>query len=414
MEAKGSAARGPDADLARWRDRRELGGALIAAGAGSWLVHSVLMIVGLVVVFSVSLTNVDAAARSVLVSLLAFIGAIIAVLVATFLLGAGLLVYRAGTRGLSWRDWSSREARSVSNGTRAKGAAAAALVMVYGILGILVIGIYVLFLSTVSDQTPLPSALRAITLILTLWIIASIVLIAAAALLFSFLRSLRREAVSSEAFGGGGFLAYAITNGVGVFLFAGSLLMVLANPIFAPVGLVVPIIIGGVMELLAVPSVGIITFIILIVSALRLRKLQPGRGATPGAFGPRPAMPFPYAPPASPQQVLPPPVVGSAMTASAAGPSWRGVGNVPPPPPMEAAPVNPAAPFVTPPPPPPEDASWMLRLQAQMDTLEKALTSRIAELEREISETKGKLPEKPAAKTEAGTSAESLDEFDSL
>ena len=81
---------------------------------------------------------------------------------------------------------------------------------------------------------------------------------------------------------------------------------------------------------------------------------------------------------------------------------------------MEAAPVNPAAPFVTPPPPPPEEATWMLRLQAQMDTLEKALTSRIAELEREISETKGKLPEKPAAKTEAGTSADLLDEFDSL
>src|SRR3989442_11991424 len=92
MEDKGSAARVPEVDLALWRRRREVGGALVVAGSASWLVHSVLMMVGLVSVFSLSLQDVNAAARvGGLVSLLSFIGAIIPGFFAAFLIRAGPL-----------------------------------------------------------------------------------------------------------------------------------------------------------------------------------------------------------------------------------------------------------------------------------------------------------------------------------
>src|SRR5439155_1537509 len=94
-------------------------------------------------------------------------------------------------------------------------------------MGGALIGIYAVSLSTVSG---FQSALNAMILILLLWMVASILLIIGAAFVSSFLRSLRTEAVSTEAFGGGGFLGYAITNAIGVFLFAGPLFIILLSP----------------------------------------------------------------------------------------------------------------------------------------------------------------------------------------
>src|SRR5437867_957090 len=343
MEDKGSAARVPEVDLALWRRRREMGGALIVAGSASWLVHSVLMMVGLVGVFSISLTTVFDVQRSVLVSLLSFIGAIIAVLFATFLIGAGLLLYRTGIRDLSWKDWYTGEARFVSKVTRSKGGTAAAFVLAYGILGSAVIGIYAVSLSTVSG---FQSALNAMILILLLWMVASILLIIGAAFVSSFLRSLRTEAVSTEAFGGGGFLGYAITNAIGVFLFAGPLFIILLSPSTASPGLLIAIVIGAVMVMIAVPIAGIVVFSFFIVSALRLRRLQPGRRPAIGLFTSTPTMPpSPSAPRPSSQVVASsPPPIGNPSAVPAARPSWRGIGNVPPPPPLEGAAANPAPP----------------------------------------------------------------------
>ena len=417
MEDKGSAARVPEVDLALWRRRREMGGALIVAGSASWLVHSVLMMVGLVGVFSISLTTVFDVQRSVLVSLLSFIGAIIAVLFATFLIGAGLLLYRTGIRDLSWKDWYTGEARFVSKGTRSKGGTAAAFVLAYGILGSAVIGIYAVSLSTVSG---FQSALNAMILILLLWMVASILLIIGAAFVSSFLRSLRTEAVSTEAFGGGGFLGYAITNAIGVFLFAGPLFIILLSPSTASPGLLIAIVIGAVMVMIAVPIAGIVVFSFFIVSALRLRRLQPGRRPAIGLFTSTPTMPpSPSAPRPSSQVVASsPPPIGNPSAVPAAGPSWRGIGNVPPPPPLEGAVANPAAAVIVPPPPPPEDPTWMLRLQAQIESLEKAMNSRIDELEQAIAEAKDKLSGKPAGKPagkpEPEPSEKPADEFDSL
>ncbi len=444
MEGTVSGVPVSEANAALWQGRRQTGGALIVAGAACWLVHSVLMIVGFVVIFSIGLSSLEAAARSVLVSLLTFVGATIAVLFATFLIGVGLVLYRTGTLGLSWMDSYSGEGHHVSQGTRTKGLAAAVFVLLYGILGIAVIAIYAGLLSNTSN---LQAALNGMMSILTLWIVASILLIVGAALLSAFLHSLRTEAASAEAIGGGGVLAYSIVNAVGVLLLAGSLLAVFSSPLSAPVGLIVPMIVGGVMELLAVPIVGIVIFSLLIPIGLRLRKLQAGRRVAPGYYAPAaPMPPYPYAAPVVPQTYATPGLaVGSPIAAPVAAPSWLGVGNPPPPPSVEAPPANrPPAPAVQPP-PPPEGESWVLRLQAQLDSLEQAVkeqreflfqvergllegridnatyadivrnrTSRIAELEREIAETKGKLSGKPVGEAGPAPTAEPSKEPEDL
>lgn len=432
-----------EANAALWQGRRQTGGALIVAGAACWLVHSVLMIIGFVVIFSISLSSLEAAARSVLVSLLTFVGATIAVLFATFLIGVGLVLYRTGTLGLSWVDPYSGEGHQVSPGTRTKGLAAAVFILLYGILGIAVIAIYAALLSNTSD---IQAALNGLTSILILWIVASILLIVGAALLSAFLHSLRTETASAEAIGGGGVLAYAISNAVGVFLLAGSLLAVFSNPLSAPLGLIVPIVVGGVMELLAVPIVGIVIFSLLIPMGLRLRKLQAGRRVAPGYYAPAPTPPYPYAAPVVSQTYpAPGPAVGSAIAARVAAPSWPGAGYPPPPPSVEAPPANLASAPAAPPPPPPEGESWVLRLQAQVDSLERAVkqqkeflfevergllegridnatyadivrnrTSRIAELEREIAETKGKISGKPVGEVGPAPTAEPSKEPEDL
>ena len=445
MEGSYAGVQTPEAYAALWRGRRETGGALLAAGAVAWLIHSVLMIVGLVAIFSISLTNANAAAQSALAGITAFIAATVAVLLATFLVGAGLLVYQGGTHGLTAHEWWSGVTHSVSQTTQMKAKTGAVFVILYGVLGIIVIGIYAGLMNSASNLET-TAVLNGLKAILALWIVASVILIIGSALVSSFLNSLRVETATLQAFSGTGFLAYSILSAVGVFLFAGSLLAIASNPLSAQIGLIIPILIGAVIGLLVVPIAGMVVFSLLIAHGLRLRKLQPWSRPAPGYYPPVSSSLGPYyALPTAPSMVPPSvPMAAYGMSSPPIAGPYQTPGN-PPPPPVDVPPTNPVASLAPPPPAQAGDANWVLRLQGQIEGLERAVneqkdflfqverslvegridnatfsnivrnrTSRIAEFEREIAETKGKLSEKPAGRTGPEPSSEPSDEIDKL
>lgn len=365
-------AQTPEAYAALWRGRRENGGALILAGSASWLIHSVLMIVGLVAIFSVSLTDMNAASRSIFAALMVFIAATVAVLLATFLLGAGLLLYQGGTLGMTSHEWWSGVTHYVSPGTRTKAKAGAVFVIMYGILGIIVIGIYAGLMNSASNLD-FSGALNGLRAILALWIVASVFLIVGSALVASFLNSLRMETATLQSFSGTGFVVYSILSAVGVFLFAGSLLALASNPLAAQVGLIVPIMIGGVIGLLVVPIAGMVVFSLMIAYGLRLRKLQPGARPAPGSYPPAPSVLGMYY--TGPAALPPPPGAGYPLGVATAVP-YNVPANPLPPPPLA---YRPAA---NPQPPAPlaspmfagGDGSWVLRMETEIGGLQRAVT----------------------------------------
>ena len=405
----------PDSQNALWRGKRQTGGALIAAGAASWLVHSILMIVGLVAIFSISLTDIDSTTRSLTTSITAFIGAMVAVLLAAFVLAAGLIMYQGGTPGLSWQDWYSAQVRGVTAGTRGRAKVGAAFVAFYGVLGIAVVAIY-FGMSNAANSSDFQGVLNGFTAILVIWIVASIVLIAAGVFLASFLNSLRVETASLQSFSGAGFLGYAITNAVGVLLLAVPLLMLVSNPFSASFGLVIPFLIGGVMELLVVPIVGIVVFSLLISHALHLRKLQPG-ARYPAPYYPPPVVPT-YAGPAFYPAPAPAP-----FAAPVAAPLGRVEAGSPlPPPPASPVPPESGPPATS----PSSGEGWVLRLEGQIADMERAVneqkeflyqverslvegridnatyaeivknrSGRIADLEKQIADKRGLATKKP-------------------
>ena len=397
MGGVSSGALSPQAIAAKWRGKRETGGSLFAAGAAAWLVHSILMVLGLVLIFSISLTDFEAATQTVFAGLATFIAATVAVLLATFLLGAGLLVYQGGTPGLAMHEWWSGVTRQVSPSTRTRAKAGAALVIAYGVLGILVIAIYA-WMATSAQNLDFQAILNGIQMILLLWIVASILLMAGSALIASFLNSLRVETASHQSIGGIGFLAYAILSAIGVLLFAGSLMTIFTNPLSAQVGLVIPIMVGAVIGLLVVPIMGMVVFGLMIAYGLRLRKWVTGSQPAPGPYPPPARVPGQYpAPPAAPQMVPPSPAAGAGRPVAVPMPvPFAAPANpLPPPPGVGATFANPPAPV---PPPAPGPAavseSWVMRMETQIEGLQRTVNEqkdRILELEHEIADTKNRL-----------------------
>lgn len=339
--------------LAVGRGRLQAGGALVAGGAAAWLAHSALMIIGFVAILGLSATNVQQAIFAASTAMLAFLGAIVAVLLASLLLGIGLLVYPAGTAALRWQDWSGRP-YAISAGTRAKGRAAGVLVIVYGIQGILAV-VFLLQVRDAGARLDLAGALSAARLILYDWTIAAILLVVASSLHLAFLGSLRREIATSESLGGIGLLAYSIVNVIGVFLLTIPLLSLLSNPLgsVSATGLAVAGLIGVLFQVLVVPIIGIVVFALTIVYGVRLRKLV--GGTTAAAAGGVPFVPIGI--PLPNQPVSPAQPLAWSAGASYAAPT---AGRLSPSPVAESAAARAAD-------------SPVLRLQTQIDQLERAI-----------------------------------------
>jgi hypothetical protein len=363
MEGAYSGGWTPELNAALSLRKRENGGALIAAGAAAWLVHSILMILGLVAMFSISFTDVTAASQAIFASLTVFIAATIAVLLATFLLGVGFLLYQEGTFGLTFHEWWSGVIHQVSSSTRTKGKVAAVFVILYGILGIVVVAIYATLLNSVSTVNP-AAILSEVQTILALWLVASIFLVVGAVFVASFFNALRVETATFESFGGTGFVAYSISAAVGAFLVVGPLFAVMSNPRSAQVGLAVPMMIGGVIGLLVVPIMGIVVFSLMIGHGLRLRRMQAGPRPGSGSYPPGTPMNGPYvgSPPANGMYGAPKVVSDVLDAKSFPPPSMAEDFGTPPSEPLP----DPAARALS-------DTSWALRMEAAIHRMERAL-----------------------------------------
>jgi hypothetical protein len=288
-----------------------------------------------------------------------FLVAAIAVLIGSFLLGAGLIVYGGGVDALAWSDPATGRPFRASPGTRAKAIAGGVLSIVYGMQGIIA-GLLLVFPLSATLRLDLPN-IQGLQLFLLNWMIAAILLIAAASLMASFLSSLRREVASTEDVGALGFVAYAIVNGIAVFIIAGSLLLLGCCPtsgVFDPVTIVG---VGAFVEFLVAPTIGVVVFAPLIPTGRRLRRLQSGELQV---GSPRYLTVPPY--PASGYGLVTPLPSTGPYAAFSTGAS-----------------VAPADETMDPdtPPPPPEDlvpepiggAVWVLQMESEIRELESAL-----------------------------------------
>lgn len=354
MEGNTSGISTPESNEVQWRGWMRTGGALIAGGGATWLVASVLVIVGLISIFSVDVTDPQSLVTNAVASMTAFLVSLVVIPIAAFLAGAGLFIFESGTPALHWTDMSGRP-RGVSPATRAKARTAGALIILYGFLGVVSTVILALLMFGSGSASDVVALFEAI---LVVWILASVVLVVAAGMYSSFFRKVSAESASLEAAGGTALLVYAIMNVIGVFLLAIPLVWVFADPSSAPIGLVIPMLIGGLMELLVMPVVGMITFGFMAAHGARIREIRAGS---------QPMVPFYAAVPLAPAYVMP-----------YAAPYY------PSPPPPYAPP--PPAPVAQMPPPP-----LAPTLQGAAADSAAQVESRIAELENALTEQKGLL-----------------------
>ena len=290
--------------------RLHTGGGLVAAGSASWLVRSILMVVGFVALvwglLSVLSLSVERVATGLTVALLAFTGATVALLLGSFLLGTGLLVHQSGTAALAWTDGIGQRF-APTDATRRKAAAAGVLLLVHGTLALL--GISAMISLMAAGTSIDPGTIRRLTeTALAAWIIDAVILAVASGLVASYLLSLRRDLAFSEPLGATGFVVYAILDAVGVFLF-----VLVFSIQFNQAGGV--LLVAGLLELLVVPIVGIAAFALLVWTGARMRRLAPGPYLQPRPLGPvYPYYAYPgwplalaYAAPAPSDPEVPPP-----------------------------------------------------------------------------------------------------------
>ena len=293
--------------------RRQMGGALVAAGAGAFLAHSILMVVALVSLFSAISLDVERVVAGITGALVAYLAATISVLFASFLVGAGALSYQRGVSSLAWTDARGQRFAAAAE-TRDKAKAAGALVVAYGALGVVAIAnLAQMVFGGPMSQGDLFGSMR---LAFVLWAVAAVVLCVAAGLFDAFLSALRRDLAYPQAPGGGAFLAYAIVNAIGVFLFVLPVVIVGSTGSGFLGGLAIASA-GLFLEFLVVPIIGIVTFSLLVSTGLRMRRLV--RGPHAPVQPPVPVLPYvtvypypvyaapPPPPPAAPARLPGPP-----------------------------------------------------------------------------------------------------------
>ena len=249
------------------------GTSLIVAGAALWLVHSVLMLVGLAVVFGYSLVNLSQGLGIPVASVFAYVGATVAALLASFLMGSGLLLYQGGGNDLTGSEGAPRRV-ALAPDTRKRAKAACAAFLASGVLGVVAVSLLFVLMGGGGPIT-LAGAVGVIQALLATWIVATIVLAAAGSLTASFLKGLGRERVLPGPVRGAGLRIHAILNVVGVVLFSVPLLFLMSPDFANSIDVAIFVIVGASLELLLAPIAGIAVFYQLVRTAQRLRGLGP-------------------------------------------------------------------------------------------------------------------------------------------
>jgi hypothetical protein len=162
------------------------------------------MVVGLLGIIGLSASGLSSPGgplASAQFFMLAFFLSVVLVIVATFLIGAGLLVYRRGLSGLAWRDPATGHVHTVSRGTGTKAFAAAILIMLYGIFAIIAVISFSTLLAGIG-ALDLAAVFGSVSVIIFSWLAGALVLLAGGIFYKMFLGSLRRETFNPKAPGG--------------------------------------------------------------------------------------------------------------------------------------------------------------------------------------------------------------------
>ena len=214
------------------------GGGVIRVGAVLWMVHSLLILVGTITGLSLLGGGTSAVTERVTLTGASFIGACALAFAAALLVGLGLRAYR---------NLPGAQA------SRGPAGLTAVLLWIYGALALVPVATLLVMWGGVDFDT-LANGLRAI---LVAWFIASVLLVVAGLTLSRFVRALRTERGSAPK-GFGWLFAYALVNVVGVAMISLPLLLTPADDVALRVAAI-----GALIELLAIPIVGLIIFLLL-------------------------------------------------------------------------------------------------------------------------------------------------------
>ena len=322
------------------RPRRVLrrGAIVVAAGAGAWLIGSLLMIFGSGIQVVQSTGGGTAATGGSFTLGGAYVLPFTVFGIASILVGAGYLVYSSG---LTWPDSRSRSPIGFRR-SRPQAVLVAILFFAYGAVAIAMIP----FLSTTQG--------------LIAWLIASIILVLAAGRHFRFLKDLRTESGLTEKLGGRGLRSFSRVGLVGVLALAAPILLNASATVpgiaflTGLVALAGPslVVVARLLEFFILPLLGVVVFGLMIPRAMRLT----GVGTPPVV---RATMPV--GAPSSPVRPI-------QQTQAAISPIMFGAAGAPP----ENPPVPLPAVVAT---PAPGEPSWVVNLQTEIANLEEALAA---------------------------------------
>jgi hypothetical protein len=255
----------------RLRKRLRIGSALVVVGAMFWLLHSVLLIAGAVILLLGGIEDMTDVTPTVLFAT-SLVAAVAAATLGAFLFCAGLVVYQSGTSSLTWSDRASGETQGLSQGTRTKANTGAFFVAVYGILGVATL---VALAWPVADTSSLgdSSVLGALLAAVVWWISASVVFVLGTASVSSFFASIQKDLASPTSVSGTGLLTYSIFNATGTLILAGALVVAVLNAGPPSSQLQLAIAFGGAIEFLLAPILGTVVFGSLMVYGVRLGRI---------------------------------------------------------------------------------------------------------------------------------------------
>lgn len=233
--------------------------ALIAAGSVVWLVHGLLVLVGVVSILTIGLSGL-ANLQVVFAAAYALLVAVAAVAVAALLVGVALIRAKKG---------AAPEAGG-------KVLLAGVLLLAYAATAIVAF-VAALMAAGWFGSYDIPTFFMLISLILAAWAVSAIVLAIAGFVVPAASRGLRFESRGKPVLGKL-FLAFAIVNAVGVLMLT---LPALASGLGAGLeSLAIVAALGLLLSLLAAPALAIAVF------ALGLRSALAARTAAPPVAGP--------------------------------------------------------------------------------------------------------------------------------
>jgi len=251
------------------RSFARIGGWLVAAGAWSWILHSMLLWFAATLLVQVSMSSPSSA--QVQPGFLILGAAAGAAAGAGLAFGTGLLLH---SMGLFRPPGAPEPRRAGSSWSLALAAVAAIGFIGYGILAIVGL-VDVLATRVRAPGMAFPEILDFAARAVVVWFAASCLLVAAAILTNLYLRGLRGDAQVQGTLSARDLIPYAVLNAVGVGLLVAAILPIAAAETLNMGQALSVLVLLGQTEFVAVPILGIITFGFVFVVGLRLRQAVP-------------------------------------------------------------------------------------------------------------------------------------------